>query len=97
VKLEKISFLPFIIIIIISEQFCITQIENKIKNLFLLFLQTILIGYLTYLIIFSKTIQLIMFFFPENLLSIIGILILIGRYTELRLTELWKFQSLKNV
>lgn len=93
--LSFISLFPIVIITMVIERFSITQMETGTKASFLLSLGTVIVACAGYLVISSEIVQLTMFFFPELLLAIFGILILIGRYTGLRLTELWRFRPLK--
>jgi len=49
---------------------------------------------LVYLVISNKHVQFYMFTFPELLLVIFSISVLLGRFTGYRLTELYRFRSL---
>lgn len=48
---------------------------------------------LAYLVINDDHLQYLLFVFPELLLVVLAITLLMGRYTGYRLTELWRFRS----
>lgn len=48
---------------------------------------------IAYLIMSSKVLGHLVFVFPESLLILLGAILLLGRYTGYRLTELWRFRS----
>lgn len=50
---------------------------------------------LIYIALQSGSIQHIMFYFPEQILTILGVIILLGSYTGFRLLELVRFSSFK--
>jgi len=93
--ISSISLFPMVILTMVIERFSITQMEAGTKTSLLLSLGTVIVACTGYLVISSEMAQLTIFFFPELLLTIFGTLILIGRYTGLRLTELWRFRPLK--
>ncbi len=93
--ISSITFFPIVIMIMILERFSIIQVESGTKNSLLLFLGTVVVASIGYLVMSSEIVQFFMLFFPELLLAILGLLILIGCYTGLRLTELWRFRPLE--
>ena len=93
--ISSISLFPIVIMTMVIERFFITQMEAGTKTSLLLSLGTVIVACTGYLVISSEMVQLTMCFFPELLLAIFGILILIGRYTGLRLTELWRFRPVE--
>lgn len=92
--LSSISLFPIVIMTMLVERFSIIQIEAGTKASIFQYLGTVVVSCFGYLLISSGTVQLIMFFFPELILAIVGILLLIGKYTGLRLTEIWRFRPL---
>jgi hypothetical protein len=48
---------------------------------------------LGYLCMSSRYLEHLVFVFPELLLLILALTLLLGRYTGYRLTELWRFRS----
>lgn len=93
--ISSITILSLIIMIMIVERFSITQLENGTKDSLLLSFQTLLVVCAVYWVMSSQIVQFFMLFFPEIILAILGLLILIGCYTGLRLTELWRFRPLE--
>ena len=45
----------------------------------------------------NSHIEYLMYNFPELLLVLMGICVLMGRYTGLRLTELWRFREFAKI
>lgn len=93
--ISSVFLFPMVIMTMVIERFFITQMEVDTKTSYLLFFNTIIVACVVYSIISLEMIQLTMFFFPGLLLAVVGFLILLGRYTGLRLTELWRFKSLE--
>ena len=93
-RLSSVVLFPVVIMTMVIERFSIAQIETGLKASLILSLQTLIVACAAYLLVASLTAQLTIFFFPELILTIIGILILLGRYTGPRVTELWRFRSI---
>lgn len=49
---------------------------------------------MAYLLMSNPTLEHLLFVFPEQLLFLLAITLLLGRYTGYRLTELWRFRAL---
>ncbi|HNS14660.1 MAG TPA: 7TM domain-containing protein, partial [Syntrophorhabdaceae bacterium] len=54
------------------------------------------VAFITYLIISSETLQLTFFIYPELLLAVGALQILVGRYTGYRLSELSRFREFRS-
>ena len=57
-------------------------------------LGTLVAASLTYIIVSSRLVEHLVFVFPELLLIVLAITILLGRYTGYRLLELQRFRAL---
>lgn len=92
--LMKISIFPLLIIILLSENFIETQLFSNQGEAFKLTLETIIIAILGAVLISSETIQKIVILNPEITLVATGMIdVVIGRFTGLRLMELWRFKN----
>lgn len=54
---------------------------------------SLLVAVLSYVIMSSRALEHLVFVFPELLLVVLAVTLLLGRYTGYRLTELWRFRS----
>ncbi len=91
------NLLPLIIMIMVVERFSITQLESGTQYSLIVSLGTIMVACLVYWIISFEVIQLFMSLFPELLLAVLGLLIVIGCYTGLRWTELLRFRHINRL
>ena len=65
----------------------------ELKPLLPPFVTALLGACLGYLVISNETLSHLVFVFPELLLVVLATILLLGRYTGYRLTELWRFRS----
>lgn len=86
--------LPTVILVMMIERFYITELEDGIKHALQLLLGTCVVGFVCYLILDSVILREHMIRFPESLFFVIAMLILIGRYSGYRLSELVRFRDL---
>ena len=91
----SVALFPMVIMTMVIERFSITQTEMGTRAALLVSLGTIIVASTGYTVMSSELVQMTMFSFPELLLTVVGILILLGRYPGLRLTELWRFKTLR--
>ena len=54
---------------------------------------SLMVAALGYLCMSSQSLEHLIFVFPELLLVVLAMTLLLGRYTGYRLTELWRFRS----
>lgn len=92
----QISFLPLIILTLTAERFARTIEEDGIKNAGKLMLQTLLVTSVCYLVIHSKAVEFIFMAFPELYCLLLGMLLLLGRWVGLRVSEYQRFRWLAN-
>ena len=87
-------FFPIIITAWIIERASITWEEEGWRNALKQILNTMAVGFITYIVLSSDYIRHIMFAFNEWNLVILFIVMLLGTYTGYRLTELKRFSPL---
>ncbi len=86
--------LPLVILTMTIERFFINMEEDGMRIAFQHFLLTLLVACCCYLVLRWNTVGHFLLAYPEIHLVTIAVLILIGRYTGYRLTELWRFRDL---
>lgn len=84
---------PMLLIIALGEEFIETLIKQGPKNAFVLYIETIVLSVVGYFLLISSTYQEFILEWPVVILLAILIVIGIGRWTGLRLTELLKFRN----
>jgi len=89
-----ISMFPVVIITFASERFSKVATEKNYKAAFILTFKTLFVAGATFLIYNSLVIELIFQIFPELILSIIGVNLILGKWIGLRFTELLRFKTL---
>jgi hypothetical protein len=90
----SVALFPMVILAMTIERMSIVWEEfgpgDAIKQGF----GSLLVAAVCYLLIFHPQVEHMMFVFPELLLAVLGITLLLGRYTGYRLTELLRFRDL---
>ncbi len=89
-----LALFPIVITTIFIERFGIMLEEEGWKNTAWALTGTLVIASITSVVFSIRILQTIVFTHPETLLAVIAILILIGKYTGYRLTELVRFREL---
>ena len=87
-------FFPIIITAWIIERASITWGEEGVRNALKQIINTMAVGFITYIVLSNKYILHIMYAFNEWNLVILFIVMLLGTYTGYRLTELKRFSPL---
>lgn len=88
-----ISLFPMIIITWTIERFSVTQIEDGTQAAFQTSLGTMAVAAAAYYVMQIHTLRIYLFAFPEALLIIMAVLLILGRYTGIRMMELWRFRE----
>jgi len=96
-KVLFISLFPMVIMTWTIERFSVMQIEDGTANAFKAASGTAFVAVVAYYVMRMHIFRTYLFAFPELLLVIIAILLLLGRYTGIRLTELRRFQEFKRL
>ena len=86
--------LPMVILTMTIERFYLASEEDSPAFAFQLLGGTIVVGFCCYLVLRWASVGELLLRFPELHLFTIAALVLIGRYTGYRLTELWRFRDL---
>lgn len=89
------SIIPIIVVITLVEDFLSLQLERGIRSSFLLILETVIVAALSFWMIEKWTaFRTFLLGYPEIIFLFIVVNILIGRYSGLRITEVFRFRSL---
>jgi len=87
------SLFPMIILTWTIERFSVIQIEDGTNAAIRSALGTAVVAAAAYYFMEMKILRLYLFAFPELLFVVIAIMLVLGRYTGIRLTELWRFRE----
>lgn len=90
----SVALFPMVIMTMTIERMSITWEESGAENALIEALGTILASAITYFIVTNIYIEHLVFVFPELLLSVLAVILIIGRYTGFRLLELYRFRAL---
>jgi hypothetical protein len=85
--------LPMVILTMTIERFFITSEEDSVKFAVQLMFATLVVAVCCYMVLRWDTVGQILLKYPELHLFTIAVLILMGRYSGYRLTELWRFRD----
>jgi hypothetical protein len=91
---KHLAFFPIVIVTLIIERLSIMITEEGMLNTFKTLLGTLVIVILVYSLYFISALEMFMFTNPELLFSIIGLLILVGKYKGYRISEFIRFRDL---
>lgn len=91
---KHLAFFPIVIVTTMIERLSIMITEEGIINTFKSLLGTLVIVILVYSLFFISALEMFMFTNPELLLTIIGLLILVGKYKGYRISEFLRFRDL---
>ncbi|MEL7005228.1 MAG: 7TM domain-containing protein, partial [Bacteroidota bacterium] len=84
-------FFPIIILTIVSERIARKIEEEGVNSSLVLYATTLLVTILIYLVFSSELIQNFVLTFPEIILSVAGINLLLGKWIGLRVMEYYRF------
>ncbi len=93
-RMLYVSVFPIIIMTWMTERFSVLQIEDGTLAAIKSSLGTTVVACMAYGVMDIPKLRAYFFSFPELLLLNMAILLLLGRYTGIRLTELWRFRDL---
>lgn len=91
---KQLSIFPILLLILLSEQIISVQQERSIQEMLIISMVTFAIGILGYLILSSQYLRNTIILYPEYILVLIPLNIIIGRYFGLRLMEYFRFSSI---
>lgn len=87
------ALLPMVILTMMVERFNVTAEEDGYREAFRVLAGTLLAATCCLLLLHTKHLNRLVLVFPEALLLVAAALLLVGRYTGYRLTELWRFRD----
>jgi len=90
----SISLFPMVILTMTIERMSIVWEEISAGEAIKQGLGSLAVASLCYLAMSNPELEHLMFQFPELLLVLMGLCVLMGRYTGLRLSEIWRFRTL---
>jgi len=85
--------LPMVICTMTIERFYVTSEEDGFRFAVQLLLNTVVVGFFCYLVLRWEEVGQLLLAYPEVHFFTVAILIVLGRYTGYRLTELWRFRD----
>jgi hypothetical protein len=93
-ELMAVGLIPFVILTMTIEKFFVILEESGIREALLMAAGSTAVSVITYGIISWDPLQLTFFVYPELILTIAALQVLVGRYTGYRLTELFRFRNM---
>ncbi len=90
----SISLFPMVIVAMTIERMSIVWEETSAGEAVKQGLGSLAVASLSYIVMSNSHVEYLMFQFPELLLALMGLCVLMGRYTGLRLSEIWRFRPL---
>jgi hypothetical protein len=90
----SIGLFPIVILTFTIERMTLVWEERGATEALQQGLGSVVVGVLCYLVMNLRIVEHIFFVFPELLLVVLAVTLLLGRYTGYRLTELWRFRVL---
>lgn len=94
-ELMAVGLIPFVILTMTIERFFILIEESGVGEAFRTAIGSVAVSVLAYGIISWEPLQMTFFVYPELILTVAALQILLGRYTGYRLSELYRFRGLK--
>lgn len=91
----KVTFFPIIILSWTVERMSVLWEEDGPKEVMIQGLGSIIVAIVTYLVMGVRFVQHLSFAFPELILVVLAVILLIGQYNGYRLTELRRFIALE--
>lgn len=94
-RVKQLSIFPVLIFIILSDKIVTLQLERSAKETAYITLITIGLGILGYILLSYEHLRNFIILYPEMILLLIPVNLLIGRYFGLRLTEYLRFAPIR--
>tara|TARA_R110002096_G_scaffold93181_2_gene210259 strand:- start:701 stop:2182 length:1482 start_codon:yes stop_codon:yes gene_type:complete len=96
-RLLSISLFPMVILAMTIERMSISWEESGAQSALIQGFGSLVVACFGYLLMTNEHLSYLMFVYPELLLVLLGICLLMGRYTGYRLSELMRFREMKSV
>jgi hypothetical protein len=87
-------FFPLAILTITIERFFVISQEQGIRQSFIILGWSMIAVAFCYMVMSSLALQMTVIFFPETYLLILALIIYLGRWTGLRVSEFYRFRRL---
>jgi hypothetical protein len=94
VQVLSVTFFPMIILSWTIERMSILWEEEGGREVFIQGMGSLAVAIPSYFMMMNEYVAYLFFNFPELLLVVLSLIILIGRYTGYRVTELFRFKPL---
>ena len=91
-----VTFFPTIILAWTIERMSILWEEEGVHEVMIQGSGSMLVAVLAYLVMSNSYVEHLTFNFPELLLALLGVILLLGKYTGYRLSELYRFRQMKS-
>ncbi|UTW46579.1 inactive transglutaminase family protein [bacterium SCSIO 12696] len=91
-----VTFFPTIILSWTIERMSVLWEEEGGKEVFIQGSGSLVVAVATYLLVSNRLIEHLTFNFPELMLSLLGVILVLGQYSGYRLSELYRFRYLKD-
>lgn len=96
-SLIKINIFPILLLVLLAETFIEVQITRSLTSALQMTVETLVLALISFLIMSTRGLQEWVLLNPEITVLLIPVIdILIGRYSGLRLLEMWRFRELLN-
>lgn len=92
-----VTFFPMIILSWTIERMSILWEEDGLREVIIQGGGSLAVAVLTYLVMMTRMAQHLTFNFPELLLVVLGLILVLGQYTGYRLTELYRFRHMQGL
>lgn len=96
ISVSQLSIFPVMIMIILSERIVSLQLERSFNETITITLVTLILGIIGFFLLSFEMLRTLVLLYPELILLVIPVNILIGRYFGLRLNEYFRFSHIRN-
>lgn len=96
ISVSQLSIFPVLLMIILSERIVAIQLERSFKETITITVVTILLGIIGFFLLSFVMLRDFVLLWPETILLVVPVNILIGRYFGLRLNEYFRFSHIRN-
>jgi hypothetical protein len=92
----SVALFPMVVLAMTIERMSIVWEEHGPTDAIVMGLGSLAVACAAYVVMQDRTLQYLVFVFPELLLVLLSITLLLGRYKGYRLTEFWRFRFMRN-
>lgn len=94
-EVRNLSIFPVLLLIILSDKIVALQLTRGVSETFLTTMITLILGLIGFALMSSSIVRQYMLLYPEFILLLVPINILMGRYFGLRITEMYRFSAIR--